>query len=98
MRTCTCWLIRIAPVQRGSATVILAVFSIYALDFAINAGEDLAWNGSGWRGVANEEIAVQWSCRSLIIDTLPVSKQQSGSAWGELPRTYHVLIITHGEC
>ena len=26
--------------------------------------------------------AVQWSCRSLIIDTLPIAKQQTGSAWG----------------
>ncbi|PNS15503.1 proteinral alpha-glucoside permease [Sphaceloma murrayae] len=42
-------------------TIVLAVFSIYALDFAINA--------------------VQSSCRSLIVDTLPVSKQQLGSAW-----------------
>lgn len=44
------------------APIVLAVFTIYVLDFAINA--------------------VQWSCRSLIIDALPVSKQQTGSAWG----------------
>lgn len=44
-----------------SATVILAVLTIYALDFAINA--------------------VQACCRSLIVDTLPISKQQAGSAW-----------------
>ncbi|KAM0129990.1 hypothetical protein ACHAO1_008154 [Botrytis cinerea] len=25
--------------------------------------------------------AVQWSCRSLIVDTLPIQKQQAGSAW-----------------
>ncbi|PQE14261.1 sucrose transporter protein [Rutstroemia sp. NJR-2017a BVV2] len=25
--------------------------------------------------------AVQWSCRSLIVDMLPIQKQQSGSAW-----------------
>lgn len=47
--------------MKQEATVVLAVFSIYALDFAINA--------------------VQCSCRSLIIDTLPVPKQQLGSAW-----------------
>ncbi|PSK56570.1 proteinral alpha-glucoside permease [Elsinoe australis] len=46
---------------RRELTIVLAVFSIYALDFAINA--------------------VQSSCRSLIVDTLPVSKQQLGSAW-----------------
>ncbi|KAG8630086.1 hypothetical protein KVT40_001705 [Elsinoe batatas] len=46
---------------RRELTIVLAVFSIYALDFAINA--------------------VQSSCRSLIVDTLPVPKQQLGSAW-----------------
>ncbi|MCJ1451905.1 hypothetical protein MMC28_002245 [Mycoblastus sanguinarius] len=44
-----------------SCTIALAVLSIYAVDFAINA--------------------VQSSCRSLIVDTLPISKQQLGSAW-----------------
>jgi solute carrier family 45, member 1/2/4 len=42
-------------------TLLLAVLSIYAIDFAINA--------------------VQAAARSLIMDTLPSSKQQSGSAW-----------------
>ncbi|KAI9842296.1 MAG: hypothetical protein M1837_007366 [Sclerophora amabilis] len=46
---------------RKSATVYLAVFSIYAVDFAINA--------------------VQSTSRSLIVDTLPIPKQQLGSAW-----------------
>ncbi|KAG9661590.1 SUC2 like protein, partial [Aureobasidium melanogenum] len=46
---------------RREATIFLAVLSIYALDFAINA--------------------VQSSCRSLIVDTLPIPKQQLGSAW-----------------
>ncbi|KAJ9628654.1 hypothetical protein H2203_002556 [Taxawa tesnikishii (nom. ined.)] len=48
---------------KREATIVLAVLSIYALDFAINA--------------------VQASCRSLIVDTLPIPKQQLGSAWGE---------------
>lgn len=26
--------------------------------------------------------AVQSCCRSLIVDTLPIAKQQTGSAWG----------------
>ncbi len=47
---------------RKSCTVALAVVSIYAVDFAINA--------------------VQACCRSLIVDTLPIPKQQTGSAWG----------------
>lgn len=44
-----------------SATIILAVLSIYGIDFAINA--------------------VQGSCRGLIVDTLPIPKQQLGSSW-----------------
>jgi len=43
------------------ATIFLAVFSIYGIDFAINA--------------------VQGSCRGLIVDTLPIPKQQMGSSW-----------------
>ena len=49
------------PGLAKACTIALAVVSIYALDFAINA--------------------VQSSCRSLIVDTLPISKQQIGSAW-----------------
>lgn len=44
-----------------SATIFVAVFSIYGIDFAINA--------------------VQGSCRGLIVDTLPIAKQQLGSSW-----------------
>jgi len=53
----------LTPTQQREATIVLAVLSIYALDFAINA--------------------VQASCRSIIVDTLPASKQQLGSAWGK---------------
>ncbi|KAL2041407.1 hypothetical protein N7G274_005789 [Stereocaulon virgatum] len=49
------------PGMAKSCTIALAVLSIYAVDFAINA--------------------VQSSCRSLIVDTLPIAKQQLGSAW-----------------
>jgi solute carrier family 45, member 1/2/4 len=42
-------------------TIVLAVLSIYGIDFAINA--------------------VQASCRGLIVDTLPIPKQQLGSSW-----------------
>ncbi|KAF2128527.1 sucrose transport protein SUC2 [Dothidotthia symphoricarpi CBS 119687] len=45
----------------NSATIYLAVFSIYGIDFAINA--------------------VQGSCRGLIVDALPIPKQQLGSSW-----------------
>jgi solute carrier family 45 protein 1/2/4 len=43
------------------ATIVMAVLSIYGIDFAINA--------------------VQGSCRGLIVDTLPIAKQQQGSSW-----------------
>jgi solute carrier family 45 protein 1/2/4 len=46
---------------RRSCTIFVAVLSIYAVDFAINA--------------------VQACSRSLIVDTLPIPKQQTGSAW-----------------
>lgn len=50
----------------------LAVFCIYAVDFAING--------------------VQATCRSLIVDTLPESQQQLGSAWaGRMLGLGHVL-------
>jgi solute carrier family 45 protein 1/2/4 len=57
-------------IERG--TVTLAIFCIYAVDFAINA--------------------VQATCRSLIVDTLPTSEQQAGSAWaGRMLGFGHVL-------
>lgn len=68
------------PVQARSCTIALAVLSIYAVDFAINAGQRFL--GLGFRAVLIEG-AVQSSSRSLIVDTLPISKQQLGSAWGE---------------
>lgn len=42
-------------------TIVVAVLSIYALDFAINA--------------------VQSCAKSLVVDTLPIEKQQAGAAW-----------------
>lgn len=36
--------------------------------------------------------AVQWSCRSLIVDSLPTAKQQTGSAWaGRTAAAGHLL-------
>ncbi|KAK3945291.1 major facilitator superfamily domain-containing protein [Diplogelasinospora grovesii] len=42
-------------------TIIVAVFSLYSVDFAINA--------------------VMSCSRSLVVDTLPIQKQQTGAAW-----------------
>jgi solute carrier family 45 protein 1/2/4 len=38
--------------------------------------------------------AVQACCRSLIVDTLPIPKQQTGSAWGELSSTFERTKLT----
>lgn len=59
------------------------MLSIYAVDFAINAGtSEVGMMLAIEKPVANVQI-VQSSCRSLIIDTLPIPKQQLGSAWGK---------------
>lgn len=47
--------------RQKSWTIVMAVLSIYGIDFAINA--------------------VQGSCRGLVVDTLPLSKQQQGGSW-----------------
>lgn len=67
-------------VQKRSLTIVLAVFSIYAVDFAINAGKPTMFT-LGFNLLS--EIPVQSSSRSLLVDTLPISRQQLGSAWGE---------------
>ncbi|ORY65806.1 sucrose transporter [Pseudomassariella vexata] len=43
-------------------TIVVAIISIYAVDFSINA--------------------VMSAARSLVVDTLPISRQQDGAAWG----------------
>ncbi|KAK4168718.1 major facilitator superfamily domain-containing protein [Cladorrhinum sp. PSN259] len=43
-------------------TIMLAVLSLYSVDFSINA--------------------VMSCARSLVVDTLPLQKQQTGAAWG----------------
>ena len=55
-------------------------------------GALLAQNGQ--ISQADAEI-VQSSCRSLIVDTLPIAKQQLGSAWGTrfFPTSESILIL-----
>lgn len=60
-------------------TIVLAVFAIYAVDFAINAGKLVCING-----IELVLTNIVMSCsRSLIVDTLPIEKQQAGAAWCE---------------
>ncbi|KAL2132296.1 hypothetical protein VTI74DRAFT_3983 [Chaetomium olivicolor] len=49
------------PAVAKRLTILLAVLSLYTVDFAINA--------------------VMSCARSLIVDTLPIQKQQTGAAW-----------------
>ncbi|KAK3906861.1 general alpha-glucoside permease [Staphylotrichum tortipilum] len=49
------------PHSARTLTVVLAVLSLYCVDFAINA--------------------VMSCARSLLVDTLPIQKQQTGAAW-----------------
>ncbi|EPQ64124.1 BgtA-20300 [Blumeria graminis f. sp. tritici] len=66
------------PDKKKSMTIFLAVLAIYGVDFAINAGETeikIIW------GAKLIWTTVQASCRALIVDTLPMNKQQLGSAW-----------------
>ena len=67
--------------QKRSCTIALAVLSIYAVDFAINAGK---YSRVTHLHLQRSSVLVQSSCRSLIVDTLPIPKQQLGSAWGKL--------------
>lgn len=66
-------------------TIIMAVGALYVTDFAINAGEypfsslpiTLASPFSN-----RQPSTVVMSCsRSLLVDTLPIAKQQTGAAW-----------------
>ena len=59
----------------------LAVFCIYAVDFAINGGRPPPSVYSPASLILTD--IVQATCRSLIVDTLPESQQQLGSAWGQ---------------
>jgi len=76
----TDWLLFFS-VQRKSVTIAVAVLSIYAVDFAINVGKS-----HSFRLLLTIWLMtwiVQACCRSLIVDTLPIPQQQSGSAWGK---------------
>ena len=82
--------------QAKSCTIALAVLTIYVVDFAINAG----WCSTRTEQAdftADAKDAVQSSCRSLIVDTLPIAKQQLGSAWGThcFPPSESSLILTY---
>lgn len=80
--------------QAKSCTIALAVLSIYAVDFAINAGWCSARIETD-RSHGSCQNLVQSSCRSLIVDTLPIAKQQLGSAWGtrRFPAFENTLIL-----
>ncbi|KAF7562170.1 hypothetical protein G7046_g1969 [Stylonectria norvegica] len=63
-------------------TIVLAVLAIYAVDFAINAGMRSP-NECLLESLADMDppLLVMSCSRSLVVDTLPIEKQQSGAAW-----------------
>lgn len=62
-------------------TITLAVLAIYVVDFAINAGKHKSHSAIK-KHSADSGGTVMSCSRSLIVDTLPIDKQQSGAAWG----------------
>lgn len=60
--------------------ITLAVLAIYAVDFSINAGESRGSLKHLECLISNLETVMSCS-RSLIVDTLPIPKQQKGAAW-----------------
>ena len=71
--------------QKREVSITLAIADIYVLDFVINIGKDvLAY--ARQRAPLTKPTA-QSTCRALVVDTLPVEKQQLGSAWGTLVPT-----------
>jgi solute carrier family 45 protein 1/2/4 len=78
------------PDEEKSRTIVivLAVLSIYAVDFAINAGM-LSPQPQLPRTWLTSRLPVMSCARSLVVDTLPIEKQQAGAAWCEyLPRQF----------
>lgn len=75
-----------------SYTIVLAVLSIYAIDFSINVGTFMQ-NFLFDVLFLNVNFApVQACCRCLVVDTLPIPKQQIGSAWASrMSATGHLI-------
>jgi solute carrier family 45, member 1/2/4 len=67
----------------NTATIVAAVLSLYATDFAINAGE-LHRPPPAWHQNSILTASAVMSCsRSLVVDTLPITKQQTGASWSK---------------
>lgn len=66
-----------------SLTVCTAVLAIYAVDFAVNVG--MSRRSFPFHVLVHvlTLLLVMSAARSLVVDTLPISKQQTGSAWGK---------------
>lgn len=63
-------------------SIVLAVISIYAIDFAINAGA--LQNRPPMmkpQSILTLNLLAMSCSRSLVVDTLPMEKQQTGAAW-----------------
>lgn len=70
------------PEHARQPTIALAVLSIYVVDFAINVGMPGPPSPSPCR-VPLTGAPVQSCARSLVVDTLPLERQQTSAAWSE---------------
>lgn len=76
------WLLPVDSDFTRKLTIFLAVLALYVTDFAINAGKSYT-SLSYPHTRADHSILLVMSCsRSLLVDTLPIAKQQTGAAWG----------------
>jgi solute carrier family 45 protein 1/2/4 len=69
------------PHAAKTLTIMLAVLSLYSVDFAINAGKALHRPWLLLVPSLTLSLPVMSCARSLVVDTLPIQKQQTGAAW-----------------
>lgn len=79
--------------RRNEVTIWVAVVDIYILDFVINIGESLRVSWEHKEGVADLGVIAQATCRALVVDMLPVEKQQLGAAWGKSSLHQSLLVV-----
>lgn len=71
----------VCVLQFKHLSIGIAIASIYFLDFSINCGN---YQSSFWLLFESKLILlwpVQASCRALLVDALPPSQQEDGTAW-----------------
>ncbi len=86
--------------DKGAAkayTIALAILALCSVDFAINAGMlPHSLNRSCSRLLTMLIFLVMSCARSLVVDTLDISRQQAGAAMGRFHRALETLSICPG--